>query len=64
MRQLKALKKIFKTTVIISLTSLILNGCVYVNNDSWSDLTPEEPSQVQQAVEDVREVFSEVSRGN
>lgn len=51
---IKRIKKLFPVTLALSIIAITMSGCVYANNKSWNDMTPEEQEEVRQAFDDVK----------
>lgn len=52
---IKRIKKLFPVTLTLSIIAITMSGCVYANNKSWNDMTPEEQEEVRQAFDDVKD---------
>lgn len=52
-------KKLLPVTLLLIITAMTINGCAYVNNKSWDDMTPEEQEEVRQTFEEEREELEE-----
>lgn len=52
-------KKLLPVTLLLIMTAMTINGCAYVNNKSWDDMTPEEQEEVRQTFEEEREELEE-----
>lgn len=53
------IKKLLPVTLLLIMTAMTMNGCAYVNNKSWDDMTPEEQEEVRQTFEEEREELEE-----
>lgn len=52
---IKRIKKLFPVTLTLSIIAITMSGCVYANNKSWNDMTPEEQEEVRQAFDDIKD---------
>lgn len=59
MKLSKKIKNILLSTFVFSMIVVTMSGCVYSNNKSWNDMTPEEQEEVKQAYEDVKDELEE-----
>lgn len=59
---MKSTRKIF--IMILALCMLTMTGCVYSNNKSWEDLTPEEQEEVRQNFNDIKQELEDAFSGN
>lgn len=48
----KRIKKWFPVTLALGMIAITMSGCVYANNKSWHDMTPEEQEEVRQEFAD------------
>ncbi|MCI6813039.1 MAG: hypothetical protein SOX11_04855 [Lachnospiraceae bacterium] len=60
---MKQSKKLLAAFIALGMVSIILNGCIYSQNKSWEEMTPEEKQEVKQelkqAGEELEKEFSE-----
>lgn len=49
----------FLTILLFSMIVMTMNGCAYVNNKNWDDMTPAEQGEVRQNFEEEREELEE-----
>ena len=42
------IKKLLLAALALGMIAMTMNGCVYANNKSWHDMTPEEQQEVRQ----------------
>lgn len=49
------ISKLFLTILLFSMIVMTMNGCAYVNNKNWDDMTPAEQEEVRQNFEEERE---------
>ena len=42
------ISKLFLTILLFSMIVMTMNGCAYVNNKNWDDMTPAEQEEVRQ----------------
>ena len=59
MKAIHNLKRILCTIVLSSVAVIFLSGCIYANNKSWSDMTPAEQEEVQQAYDSIKSSLEE-----
>lgn len=45
---IKRIKKLLAVTLGLGMIAITMSGCVYANNKSWHDMTPEEQKEVRQ----------------
>lgn len=45
---IKRIKKLLAVTLGLGMIAITMSGCVYANNKSWHDMTPEEQEEVRQ----------------
>ena len=45
---IKRIKKLLPVTLVLGMIAITMSGCVYANNKSWHDMTPEEQQEVRQ----------------
>lgn len=57
-------KKIFITAALSALTAVSLTGCVYVHNQSWGDLSPEERQEALRSFEETQQELEEEWAGS
>lgn len=55
MGRTERIRKLFLVTLLLGMIAMTMNGCAYVNNKNWDDMTPEEQEEVRQAFEEERE---------
>ncbi len=48
------ISKLFLTILLFSMIAMTMNGCAYVNNKNWDDMTPAEQEEVRQNFEEER----------
>lgn len=48
------ISKFFLTIFLFSMIAMTMNGCAYVNNKNWDDMTPAEQEEVRQNFEEER----------
>ncbi len=48
------ISKLFLTILLFSMIAMTMNGCTYVNNKNWDDMTPAEQEEVRQNFEEER----------
>lgn len=53
------ISKLFLTILLFSMIVMTMNGCAYVNNENWDDMTPAEQEEVRQNFEEEREELEE-----
>lgn len=53
------ISKLFLTILLFSMIVMTMNGCAYVNNKNWDDMTPAEQEEVRQNFEEEREELEE-----
>ena len=53
------ISKLFLTILLFSMIVMTMNGCTYVNNKNWDDMTPAEQEEVRQNFEEEREELEE-----
>ena len=53
------ISKLFLTILLFSMIVMTMNGCAYVNNKNWDDMTPAEQEEVRQNFEVEREELEE-----
>lgn len=51
--------KLFLTILLFSMIVMTMNGCAYVNNKNWDDMTLAEQEEVRQNFEEEREELEE-----
>ena len=59
MKSIHTIKRKLCIVVLSSVAVISLSGCIYANNKSWSDLTPTEQAEVQQAYDSVKSSLEE-----
>ncbi len=53
------ISKLFLTILLFSMIAMTMNGCAYVNNKNWDDMTTAEQEEVRQNFEEEREELEE-----
>lgn len=53
------ISKLFLTILLFSMIVMTMNGCAYVNNKNWDDMTLAEQEEVRQNFEEEREELEE-----
>lgn len=53
------ISKLFLTILLFSMIVMTMNGCAYVNNKNWDDMTTAEQEEVRQNFEEEREELEE-----
>lgn len=48
---IKNIKKMLPLVLMLGAVAMTMSGCVYANNKSWHDMTPEERQEVRQEFE-------------
>lgn len=48
------ISKLFLTILLFNMIAMTMNGCAYVNNKNWDDMTPAEQEEVRQNFEEER----------
>lgn len=59
MGRTERIRKLFLVTLLFGMIAMTMNGCAYVNNKNWDDMTHEEQEEVRQAFEEEREELEE-----
>lgn len=59
------IKKLLLAVLALGMIAMTMSGCVYANNKSWDDMTPEEQEAVRQEFfEDIKEDLEASSSDN
>lgn len=53
------ISKLFLTILLFSMIVMTMNGCAYVHNKNWDDMTPAEQEEVRQNFEEERKELEE-----
>ena len=53
------ISKLYLIILLFSMIVMTMNGCAYVNNENWDDMTPAEQEEVRQNFEEEREELEE-----
>ena len=64
MRLIKKIKNFSITGIILSMISIILNGCVYANNKNWNDMTSQEKQEVKEQYQEERDELEQELAGD
>lgn len=59
MGRIGKVQKLFLVILLLGVIAVTMNGCAYVNNENWDDMTPEEQEEVRQNFGEERKELEE-----